>query len=156
MGGGGADNVALKKLLEQAGQNARLQPNGAFGKLINDATVATRAAETDALSLVTSAIDLSGELRGAEVKLKNLEALGATGLASDEEREQARIRIDTLARKLKAVHLLLDAERQATEAELANAIEQRGKTEKGTREAAEIDARIFRLEARVKTLQLGR
>jgi DNA-binding transcriptional regulator LsrR (DeoR family) len=83
-------------------------------------------------------------------------SLGATGLASNEERDQARIRIDTLARKLKAVHLLLDAERQATEVELANAIEQRGKVEKGTREAAEIDARIFRLEARVKTLQLGR
>ena len=111
---------------------------------------------TEALALVTAAIDLRGEIDSAQANLGNVEKLVKDGKATDHDSQQARIKLETLSRKRAAIDVTIDADRQTCQAEIKSlqaAIELRKKDGQDT---SDLDARIARVEARLKTLEMAR
>jgi hypothetical protein len=115
-----------------------------------DAGVVSNSAVLD---LVTRHIDLTAELRQAEVNMTQTKALADRSLASKSDLRAAEIGFDALQQKLDVLRRVMDVEVRAAKMGIQNLSRQLEVAQKLGGSSAEFEADIMRLEARIDLLR---
>lgn len=136
------ESVPPRGPIRNSQPSPRSAPSGRIGGL-----------DTACFELVTSAIDLRGEIEIWELEVHRLTALAKSGAADPAEAKKARVRLQATRSKYMVARRLIEAEMEATAVEidetkklLATGLVPKGRTM----------AQLRRLEARYVTLKSGR